>query len=882
MRWDFWRRKRRETDLDDEIAHDLALEAEERIRSGVAPQEAAQASRRDFGNVGLLKEGIREMWGWTSLERLGRDLRYGWRSLRNSPLFATMAVLSLALGIGANATIFSVINAILLRPLPGVERPSELFSLNTKMGSRSNTLPLLSYPNYRDFRDRNSVLTGLAGIGFVPASVGPKGNCQRMWGLTVTGNYFDLLGVKPLAGRLIQPEDDRVRGGHPVMVLTYTGWQKRFAGDPNIIGAKVQVNGREFTVLGIAAKGFVGTELIMTPEIYFSMAMQKELQAGEDLQERRSARNFFAVGRLKPGIGMAQAESALNGIGQNLAREYPQEDGGMQIALSPPGLVGAFGRKPIIGFVAVMFGVSCLVLLVACVNLASMLLARAGDKRKETAIRLALGAGRGVLIRQLLTENLMVALLGGAGGALLAVWIVGALAAWHPPVDIPLVVSVPVDFRVFLFALVVSTVTALLFGLLPALQATKPDLVPALKNEAVTPRFRYWHLRDYMVAAQVCLSVLLLFCSVLVVKSLQRSLSAPIGFELPRLATVSFDLNMQGYDEPRGREFERRVLDKVRQLPGVESATLVDNIPLSPTVPWDAIYIEGKPVPKRASDVPNAYAFSVSPGYFHTMRTRLISGREFDARDKQGGPRVAIVNSGFGARLLDGANPLGRRFSTSTIKEPIEIVGVVENGKYYNLTDQAPIAFWMPLEISYKSKACVVARTRVIPPESIVPSIRALVREIDPSVALFATGSVDDQLTWTFFPARIAALALGAFGLLALVLSATGIYGVMAYAVSRRTREIGIRMAIGATRAQVLSSVARSAAILIGTGLVLGLAMALGAGRLLERILYGVKPNDPLTFAIVFAIMLAVGAAATFLPARRATRIDPMQALRME
>ena len=368
----------------------------------------------------------------------------------------------------------------------------------------------------------------------------------------------------------------------------------------------------------------------------------------------------------------------------------------------------------------------------------------------------------------------------------------------------------------------------------------------------------------------------------LVVKSLQRSLTAPIGFDPPGLATVSFDLNMQGYDEPRGREFERRILEEVRQLPGVESATLVDNIPLSPTVPWSGVYVEGKPVPKRASDVPNAYAFTASPDYFRTMRTRLISGREFDAMDKQGGPRVAIVNSAFAAKLLDGGNPLGRRFSTSTIKEPIEIVGVVENGKYYNLTEQAATAFWTPLSIWYKPKASLVARTRVVPPESVVPSIRRVVREIDPSIALFASGSVEDQITFAFFAARTAAITLGAFGILALVLCATGIYGVMAYAVSRRTREIGIRMAIGATRAQVLSSVARSAAILIGTGLVLGLGMALIAGRLLERVLYGVKPNDPPTFAIVFAIMLGVGAAATFLPARRATRIDPMQALRQE
>jgi predicted permease len=511
-----------------------------------------------------------------------------------------------------------------------------------------------------------------------------------------------------------------------------------------------------------------------------------------------------------------------------------------------------------------------------------MLLARAGDMRKETAIRLALGAGRGVLIRQLLTENLMVSLAGGAGGALLALWITNALAAWHPPVDIPVVVSAPVDFRVFLFALAISVITALLFGLIPAFQATKTDLIPALKNEAKAARFRYWHLRDYMVAAQVCLSVLLLFCSVLVVKSLQRSLDAPIGFQPRGMAAISFDLNMQGYDEPRGREFQKLVLEKVRQLPGIESAALVNNIPLTMGVGWAPIYIEGKPVPKKASDVPNSYVFSITPDYFRTMQTHLISGREFDDRDKQGSRRVAIVNSSFAARLLDGANPIGRRFTTSPTEQPMEIVGVAEAGKYYLLNEHQSLAFWTPLETSYSSVASLVVRTRLNPPESILPSIRSAVHEIDPSVALFATGSMEDQLAWTFFAPRTAAFTLSVFGMLALVLAATGIYGVMAYAVSRRTQEIGIRMAIGATQGQVLGSVVRSAVALIGTGLVLGLGLALFAGRLLERILYGVKPGDPASFAIVFALMFIIGSAATFLPARRAIRIDPTQALRQE
>ncbi len=877
MRWDFWRRKRRESDLKEEIAFDLAVEAEERIRAGATCRESELASRRDFGNVPLLEEGIREMWGWGPLERLARDFRYGCRTLCKSPLFATMAVLSLALGIAANASIFSVINAIVLRPLPGIARGSEMVSLNENVGG--NTLPLLSYPDYRDFRDRNSVLSGLAAIGFVAVSVGRNGDSQRIWGITTTGNYFDLLGIKPLAGRLIQPEDDQGRGGHPVMVLSYAGWQKRFGGDPGIIGAKVQVNGQDYTVLGVTPKEFFGTELFMSPEIYFSMAMEKELSGGD--LDRRSARDHFAIGRLKPGVTMAQAESALNAIGHGLGEEYPQDDGGMRVVLVPPGLAGAYLRNPIIGFVAAMFAVSCLVLLVACVNLAGMLLARAGDKRKETAIRLAIGAGRGTLIRQLMIENLIVALLGGAGGALLARWVMRALAAWHPPVDLPLVVSAPVDARVFLFALAVASVTSLVFGLLPALQSTKPDLVPALKNESAAGRSRYWHLRDYTVAAQVSMSVLLLFCAVLALKSLRRSMDAPIGFQPRGLAAVSFDVNMQRYDEARGREFERRLLEKARQLPGVESAALMDNIPLTMTVPWDSVYVEGKLAPKRAADVPRAYFFTVSPDYFRTMQTPLIAGREFNERDRQGGPRVAIVNRAFATRLLDG-NPLGRRFTTSPQEKPFEIVGVAEGGKYYYLTEQNAAAFWTPLEISYRPQASLVVRTRVTPPASVIPSIRGVVREIDSSVALFAVGSVDDQLAWPFFAPRVAATMLGAFGILALVLSATGIYGVMAYSVSRRTRELGIRMAIGATRAQVLASVARGAVALIGSGVVLGLGLALGAGRWLGGILYGVKPTDPVTFAIVFAIMLGIGAAATFLPARRATRIDPIQALRRE
>jgi len=811
------------------------------------------------------------------MDRLMLDLRLAVRRLLKNPGFSAIAVITLALGIGANTAIFSAINAVILRPLP-VERASELIAVNETMGG--DTFPTLSYPNYLDVRDRNQVLSGLVAYRFLPTSLGMPGSSQRVWGYLVTGNYFQVLGVNAVQGRVLLPEDDIHRGGHPVAVLSYACWQKRFGGDPSAVGRTVKFNGMDFTILGVTPRGFFGTELYFVPEVFFPMAMQQRLEGGTGYLDKRADGNTFIVGRRKPGVSPAQAEAALNSIAHQLSEQYPKEDGGMKIKVTPPGLAGGYIRGAVIGFAVVLFGVSSLVLLLACTNLASLLLARAADRRKETAIRLALGAERGRLIRQLLTENLVVGLVGGLGGALVAWWMTSALAAWRPPVDIPILVDVTPDARVFLFALLVSVVTTLVFGLLPALQATKTDLVPALKNEAASEKLRHWHLRDYMVTAQVGLSALLLVCSVLVVKSLQKALDAPIGYNPKGAVTASFDLNIQGYDEPRGRQFQRRLLDRVRALPGIESAAMIDTLPLSLNSSSDAIYIVGKPKPKP-NDAPIAYSYSISPGYFQTMETRLLSGRDFDGRDKQGGQRVAIVNKDFADHLLRGEDPLGKQFATGPDAKPITIVGVAQNGKYFSLAEKDKPAFWTPLEIWYSSNAAVVARTRM-DGGGALEQIRNVVRELDPSLSLYGTGTLVEQLDLPLFPARIAASALSAFGLLALVLAATGIYGVMAYAVSRRTREIGIRVAIGASQQQVLGMVARHALILVGSGTVLGLAAALVVGRLLGQILYGVEPTDPVTFLIVLSMMLAITALACWIPARRAIHIHPTRALREE
>src|ERR1017187_4008481 len=411
---------------------------------------------------------------------------------------------------------------------------------------------------------------------FLPASLGLPGNNQRVWGYLVTGNYFDLLGVGAARGRVFRPVDDLRPGGHPVAFLTWPCWQNRLGGAPAVVGSTVKFNGMDFTILGVTPQGFFGTELYFAPDVFFPMMMQKQLEGGSGYLEKRGTSNTFIAGRLKPGVTMARAEAGLNSVARGLAQQYPEDDGGMKIVLTPPGLAGNYIRGAVIGFAAALFGVSCLVLLVACTNLASMLMARAADRRKEIALRLAVGATRGSLVRQLLTENLVIAILGGSGGALLALWITDALAGWRPPTDIPLVINAAPDGRVFLFAMMVSVLTTLLFGLLPALQATRTNLVSALKNEAISERLRHWQLRDYMVATQVGLSVVLLVCSVLVVRSLQRALDAPIGYNPKGAVTASFDLNIQGYSEARGREFQRRLLDKVRSIPGIESAGGLD------------------------------------------------------------------------------------------------------------------------------------------------------------------------------------------------------------------------------------------------------------------------------------------------------------------
>jgi predicted permease len=811
------------------------------------------------------------------MDRLFQDLIVSFRRLRSSPGFTVAAILTLALGIGANTTIFSLVNAVVFRPF-GVERQNDLVFFNMKTAKAE--FPSTSYLDYKDYRDRNTVLTDLAMYRIVPVNMSRgSGENSRLWGYEVSGNYFGMLGVKALRGRLLNPEDDAKRGGHPLAVITYNCWQRRFAGDPDIAGRKVKVNGLDYTILGVTPAGFIGTELIFTPEIFVPIAMATQLE-GDNWIDERGDSNGFVLGRLKPGVSMKSAEASINIITKQLGREYPDNDAGISIVLSPPGMAGTFLRGAITGFSAVLMVVAGMVLLIACVNLASLLLARAADRRKDTAIRLALGASRGQLVRQLLTESLVLSILGGTAGILLAFWLTDLVNGWTPPIDVPVIPHVVMDVRVLLFAAAVSLVTGLLFGLVPALQSTRSTLAGAMRNDAPSDKLRRVNLRDLLVTAQIALSVVLLIGSVLVVRSLQHALSLHLGFEPAHAATVSFDVGLQGYDEQRGREFQRRVLDKVRSMPGIEAAGMIDGLPLTLNISNSSVHIEGRQE-ARPGDTPMANWYVITPGYIQAMQTKLVGGRDIDARDTKDKPLVVLVNEAFARQLLPGEDAVGKRFRQGTKGPWIQIAGVVEDGKYRSLGETPSPTVFQDMDQSWRSNLTLVARSP-LPEAETARLLQRAVGELDPSLTIYESGSLTSRLALALFPARLVAVVLASFGLLAVVLAATGVYGIMAYAVSRRTREIGIRMALGAAPAQVLRVVLLRTAVLLGIGTVLGLAMALAGGQFFAQILYGVSARDPLTYFCAIALMAAVAFVACLVPARRAIKIDPLTALRTE
>lgn len=814
------------------------------------------------------------------METLLQDVRFGFRRLLKSPGFALVAILSLALGIGANTAIFSLVNLVLLRPLP-VANPEQIGAVSAV--GKDGAMSAHSYPNYVDLRDRSDALSGLLAYRFAPISLSRNGNNEKVWGYLVSGNYFDVLGVKPALGRGFLPEEDRTRLSHPVAVISHALWQTRFGGDASVIDSDVLINGKQFKVIGVAPAGFKGTEVIYTPEVFVPFAMQKWIEPESDYLDNRGNQNLFVAGRLKPGVTGAQAEASLNRIAAQLAKEYVNDNEGLRYEITPPGFILPQIRSGMLDVSAVLMGLVALVLLIACTNLANLLLARAAGRSREIAIRLSIGASRGRIIRQLLTESVLLAVAGGLAGVLLASWIIDLIIGLKPPIDIPVTIELHLDWRVMVFSMLVSVVTGVLFGLVPALQATKTDLVSSLKDVPSQSGARRSWLRNSLVVAQIAVSLLLLVAAGLTLRALQQLRSMNPGFNPQNALMMSFDLSLQGYKSEDGEQLRKQLLRRVESLPGVQSASITDYMPLSMNYNSTGVLIEGQPQ-ERGVNAPTAMNADVGLKYFETIGTPLLAGRDLNEQDQEGKTRSVVVNETFARRFFSGTNPnenaLGRRFRTSPEKDYWQIVGVAKDGKYWNIGEEPRPFMWLPLgdQLAFNT---MLVRTNV-KPETLIGAIRGEIRNMDPNLPVTDVKTLTQHMSLSLFPARAVAALLAAFGLLALALAAIGIYGVMAYSVAQRTREVGIRMALGAQRGDVLRMILRQGMALAAIGMGIGLIAAVVLTRLLSGLLYGVSSTDVVAFAGVSMLLGLVVLAACFIPASKAAKVDPMVALRYE
>src|SRR5215471_4640381 len=868
-------------ELDEELGAYLEMQAAEKMKQGMSRDEALRAVRLERGNLEVAKEVIRS-GGWESVvDTLWRDLLFAFRMLRKNPGSTAAVVIALALGIGLNTTVFTFVNALLLRPPTVVKAPEQLREVwihNPRDSGAQGYLPL-TYPDYLYYyRDHSKSFQGILAYDGDPHLViwNRSGEGQTVLGQLVSGNFFSLLGVNAVLGRTISAEDDQPASPQPVVVLGYGFWRRHLGSDSTILGKTLMLNGVNYSVIGVAPPGFTGLLVGFEPDFWSPIAMVEQITRDKGRLSNWHGHWLIAIGRLKPGASTSGARAEASVLEHQIEKDHPDLERNLDATVFPATLIPAPYRIYVSAFTGLLMAVFGFVLLIACANVASFLLARATGRTREMAVRSALGAGRGRLIQQMLVESTLLSSLAGILGLILAYCTAPLLLALKPA-SLPITLSLPIDWRVLVFTVIVSMICGVAFGLTPALRSAKVQLASNLKDETQPAGFRKSRLRSLLLTGEVATCTLLLVCATLCVRSLRNASSINPGFNTQHVIAATLDPGSLGYSDAQVRNFYEQLSEHVRALPGVTAVSFTNHLPLGParehTLVTDAMRLGDK------KDWQPIDRLRVSPGYFQTMGSPLLRGRDFNSSETEAGASVAIVNETLAQRLWKNQDPLGRRMNfIYEEKGAAEVIGVVPTGKYRTLgEDSVPVVFLPQIG----ARRTLVARTSG-DPATLLGSVRREIHSVDPNIAPTDLETMQQYMSLPLFPARTLGLLLGVSGLLALVLTTIGLFGVISYIVSQRTHEIGVRVALGARRSDILNLVVRHGLFLTVVGLVVGLGMAFGAAQLVSSLLYGVTPTDPTTFIAVATVLCVVTVLACYLPARRAMRVDPMIALRYE
>ena len=896
MKW--WHRLFGRRKLDEELEKELGFHLEQHtsdlIAEGYSPEEARRRARIALGGPEQVKEACRDARGTRWLSDLVRDVRYGVRVLAKKPSFTIVAALALGLGIGVNTAILSAVNGFILRPL-SADKPEDLVAPYWGRKTDAEVWERFSYANYVDLREQSKSFTDICAFtwaaggmssGESRAATGGE-RAEVVWGELVSGNYFEVMGVKPLLGRGFLPEEDRTPNTHPVVVLSYFSWQQRFQADPSIVGRNVYLNGLPFTVVGVMPEKFLGSVFYFRQGYWVPLMMAQKFSRRAEWKTDRSYATINLYGRLKPGVSMRQAEADLNLAVENLARQYPETNADTKIQAKAE-IDGRYeGATKIMRYGGLLaFCVSCLVLLLACANVANLMLARAAARTREIGIRLAIGASRGRVVRQLLTESVLLSLLGGGLGWAFAYLGAGWAQASFPPVPYPANFDLAPDAYVLKWMLVISLLTGVVFGLAPALLASRTDLVNVIKGGTARPLRgrRRLNLRGALVVAQVTISIIILICAGLFIRSLAKAQEVDPGFKTDNLVTMMINLDLLAYDQQATLRFFPELQRRVESLPGVRSAALASEMPL-----MDSRQSRGPVVKEGEIDPPpNQGVISecslVTPKYFETLGMPLVRGRDFTDHDAADAPNVVIVNQSFARKFYgDEEGAMGKRFRFAQGTPLMEIVGIARDGHYSTLYEDNQIYMFLPVYQHPRARMTLIVGAQSAGAlETVVESARREIAQMEARLPVFGVMMAEENLSLAYWGARVAAGMASTFGVLALVLATMGLYSVMTYTVSQRTHEIGIRMALGATLRDVLRLVVSQGMRMTFIGVVLGLAGAFALTRVLGRLLLGIGTTDFVTFVGVPVLLIAVALLACYFPARRAARVNPLVALRHE